>query len=94
MNTLKYVINLHTRSGWGWGWFVWSPAQTALRSMACYARFSNEDPAKCGSKSRRILNVEGVFFLVHRVTNFLAQRLQNLDSKDLGLKGLSMQNVH
>ena len=25
MNTLNYVINLNKCSGWGWGWFVWSP---------------------------------------------------------------------
>ena len=47
-------------------------------SDACYARFSNEDPAKSGLESRRILNAEGGFFLSAPL-NFLVQRFQNLD---------------
>ena len=53
-----------------------------------YGRFSNEDPAKSGLGSKRILNVEGVLFsarykyLVHH----------NLDSKDPGFWDLGMKH--
>ena len=55
------------------------------------ARFSSEDPAKSPLESKRTLHAEGVVFL-SAPSNFLVQRFQNLDSKDLGLKGLSMKH--
>ena len=55
-----------------------------------YVRFSSNDAAKSGLGSKRILNVEGGF--LSAPPDFLVQRLQNSDSKDLGLKGLSMND--
>ena len=54
---------------------------------------SNEDPAKSRFESKRRLNVEGVFLsAIGAPNNFLVRRFQNLDSKDLGLWDLGMEN--
>ena len=55
-----------------------------------YAQLSKDDPAESGLESKRILNAEVVFF--NRTVVFLVQRFHNLDSKDLGLNGLNMNN--
>ena len=51
-----------TDSPTGDGIQAWSSSQ--------YARLSHEDPAKSGLGSKRILNVEGVFVLVHRLISW------------------------
>ena len=38
MITLNCLINLHTFSGWGWGWFVWFPYR--LRSAGPHGPLS------------------------------------------------------
>ena len=52
-----------------------------------YAQFSNEDPAKSGLEPKRVAFLSAPY-------NFLVQRFQTLDSKDLSMNDLSMKNVH
>ena len=55
-----------------------------------YVRSSNEDPAKFGLESKRIISVELFFLSVP--SNFLLRHFHDLDSNDLGLWDLGMNN--